>query len=490
MNKKMKLLALLSMSVLLSAGASTVVLAAGWTEESGSWAYYNKDGSAVTNDWKKSGNDWYWLDGDGLMALDQLVEDDGEFYYVDSNGVMCTNQWVSIKNKDADIERGPEQWWYYFKGDGRAFRNVDGGKVASKTIDGKQYAFASDGKMLYGWIEEDDASLMTDDDEAWKTGDYYFGDENDGAMAVGWRQFSVTDDDAENDKWINPAFTGDKDQTRWFYFIQYGKKAAGSDEGGEIIVKEKTINGLKYAFDAYGRMLEDWSFDFHKIASPSVPEPIGGPNGEYWYDPEQSSAWTYYRSGDDGKKVTKGWIKAVPPEYLNPDGYDDEEEGWYYSDANGHIYAGEIRTINKRKYAFDDTGKMISGLHFLRLDSDKKTILQDIEADNEYLPFDTEEGFDQNSGVLACEGGDFFYFGSEDEGFMTTGYRNIDIDGDSYRFNFRKSDGSGFTGEENRRLYNHGKLMQADKYRKYQLVSNAEKPEGIDQYSTFVGYWK
>ena len=80
MKKQTKLVAVLSTASLLAIGASMTSFAAtGWTEEDGTWVYYEGDGDRATNEWKKSGNSWYYLDDNGEMAVDQLIEDDDDY---------------------------------------------------------------------------------------------------------------------------------------------------------------------------------------------------------------------------------------------------------------------------------------------------------------------------------------------------------------------------------------------------------------------------
>ena len=230
MKKQTKLVAVLSTAALLAIGASMTSFAAtGWAEEDGTWVYYNRDGERATDSWKKSGNNWYYLDSDGEMAIDQLIEDGDNYYYVDINGVMASNQWVAIENEDAGEDDEPEHYWYYFQANGKALTNGDNDKVSLKTINGKKYAFDDEGKMLYGWVDEDNAERVDNvDGDGFKDGDYYFGSKDDGAMTTGWLQLDITYDEAtENSyKYVAAAFNDNKDQTRWFYFKSNGKKVA------------------------------------------------------------------------------------------------------------------------------------------------------------------------------------------------------------------------------------------------------------------------
>ena len=98
---------------------------------------------------------------------------------------MVTNRWVAVDNEDAGDEDEPDQYWYYFQSNGKAYKGSDNNSTTKfKTINGKKYAFDEEGKMLYGWVQ--DGERQTGDDD-WTDAEYYLGDENDGAMSTGWR---------------------------------------------------------------------------------------------------------------------------------------------------------------------------------------------------------------------------------------------------------------------------------------------------------------
>ena len=180
MRKQTKLVAVLSASALLAMGASLTAFAAtGWTQEDGTWYYYDRDGERVTDEWRKSGDYWFYLGDDGEMVTDQLIEDDDDYYYVNADGAMISNAWVAIENEDAGDEDEPDQYWYYFQSNGKAYTGSDSSTTTKfKTINGKKYAFDEEGRMLYGWVK--DGERQTGDDD-WTDAEYYLGDENDGA---------------------------------------------------------------------------------------------------------------------------------------------------------------------------------------------------------------------------------------------------------------------------------------------------------------------
>ncbi len=470
MKKQTKLVAVLSTAALLAIGASMTSFAAtGWAEEDGTWVYYDRNGDKVTDKWAKSGNNWYYLDGNGEMAVDQLIEDGDNYYYVDVNGVMAANQWVAIDNEDAGQDDEPEHYWYYFQANGKALKQGDSSSVSLKTVNGKKYAFDDEGKMLYGWVAADSAERIDNTDgDAFKEGDYYFGGEDDGAMTTGWLLMDITYDEATNDYEIAPAFNEDEDQSRWFYFKSNGKKVASSDSDE---TKDKTINGKKYTFDQYGAMVAEWSLDKEKastsVATVSDVEKKG-------ISAKYSQSWRYFNSVEDGSRVSKGWFKVVPAEYLNESKYNDDEDAWYYADGSGNLYAGEFKTIKGKKYAFRNDGRMVSGLKFIRKDADGLTVKAD---DDDVYNFDTEDDFIENAaGYYAENGFDCYYFGGGEDGAMKTNKTSITIDGDSFNFYFEKSGsnkGAGVYGEKDDKFYLAGMLLKAGSDEKYQVVKES-----------------
>jgi len=488
MRKQTKLVAVLSTAALLAIGASMTSFAAtGWAEEDGTWVYYNRDGERATDQWKKSGNNWYWLDSDGEMAIDQLIEDGDNYYYVDINGVMAANQWVAIDNEDAGQDDEPDHYWYYFQANGKALTQGDNDKVSLKTVNGKKYAFDDEGRMLFGWVDEDSAERVDDTDgDGFKEGTYYFGGEDDGAMTVGWLQLDVTYDEATNDdyKYTAPVFNDDEDQTRWFYFKSNGKKIYAED--GDR-TKDKTINGKKYAFDEYGAMVAEWSLDEEdlpgkslasysdavdsgdiKAGTASASSIITGKA----FNAKYSEAWKYFNNVEDGARVSKGWFKVVPAEYLNDEKYNDDEDYWYYADGSGNLYAGEFKTIKGKKYAFRNDGRMIDGLKFIYEDKDAQSLTVWADDDDPYR-FDSEDDFDDNAPLYEAAGYHCYYFGGSDDGAMRTNKSTVEIDGENFNFYFEKSGGkkgAGLTGEKDDKFYQSGKLLKADSDDKYSVV--------------------
>jgi glucan-binding YG repeat protein len=468
MRKQTKLVAVLSTAALLALGASMSSFAAtGWQEENGTWVYYDKSGDKETEKWEKSGDNWFYLNEDGEMSTDVIVEYDDNYYYVDDNGSMVTNKWVSVTNEDYDGDNAdePANYWYYFGSNGKAYKTSATSTSATfKTINGKKYIFDDEGKMLYGWINKEGERETTEEDR-WQNGDYYCGDENDGAQSVGWVSIDIVDNDYESSLkgGSSKNVFDDENQTRWFYFKSNGKKLSG--ENG------KTINGKKYSFDKYGRMNAEWvNWD----ATPSLASQSDDNTAAAIAS--NSHGFRYYGSPEDGARVTKGWFQVVPDSYLNDGDYDDDSTNWYYSDKDGRLTANELKTINGKKYLFDQYGAMQDGLRAVIFESGSTSKVADIKKSDKIdgNHFDTEDEFKAHmSDIYTDLNYRLYYFGSGDDGAMKTGKQTVSIDGTNFSFLFNKSGstkGQGKFGIDSDKYYLGGMLMQADKDDKYSVV--------------------
>ena len=158
--------------------------------------------------------------------------------------------------------------------------------------------------------------------------------------------------------------------------------------------------------------------------------------------------------------MSVGWFKTVPGEETDPEGYSDGDERWYYAEKDGDVVKSRIKKINGYYYAFDEYGKMLEGLYKLEV-SDKDILsYTEIESEND-LP---EDGDIE----------EVYYFGGNSKaGAMKTGMTTLDIDGERYTYNFRKSGderGQGYHGIEDGVIYEKGKRLEADKDEKLKKV--------------------
>ena len=463
MRKQTKVVAVASAAALLAIGASMTSFAAtGWVEEDGQWYFYDKDGNRVEDEWKKSGDNWYWLDSEegGAMAVDKLVEDDDDTYYVDGNGVMVTNTWVKVVNEDQDDDDDPAEYhYYYMQSNGKTYKG-NGTSVSKKTIDGKRYAFDEDGVMLYGWVTE--TGTMANGEDEWSGSDvkYYFGGWEDGSMKTGWQKITVHDN--EDGK--------DDDYDYWFNFKSNGERRF--NDKADATWKS---NSRYYHFDERGVMVYQW---FETATTNSA----------------SASNWAYFSSPEDGARVTKGWFKVVAPtednSFLESDATfatkdsNDESERWYYSDSKDDgLVVGEIKKIKGKYYGFwpDDGvkgGRMLIGLCALQMneaDGSKidKVVMADMDND------DLDDFMDNVDAGLYDDSNVYLYYFGDDadaDGSMKTGSVSVNLDGDSYQFQFKKtgaadSRGRGVTGiDDGKYIYKYGQKIKADSDDKYVLV--------------------
>ena len=463
MRKQTKIAAVVSAAALLAIGASMTSFAAtGWQEEDGTWVYYNRAGEKVANSWEYSGDNRFYLDDAGNMATDSLIEDNDDYYYVDANGAMVRNRWVAIDNESAGEDNQPDVWWYYFQANGKAYKNSHAsGTIFKRVINGKTYCFDEDGKMQYGWVKKDDG--VTDyDDNAYQEAEYYFGDENDGAMSIGWREIALSDVADAEDEQPGDSYW-DSDQVRWFYFKASGAKQTSSTN--------KTINGRKYGFDQYGRMIADWHNNSLGAATYQNASRRGSSNNATaTATAAYAKDFMYFSSPEDGARFTKGWFKVVPGYYLNYADYDNGTDRWYYADGNGNLYAGQIKTIKGKKYAFDLKGGMIYGLALLRTDGN--TIYEYADDENKY---DSQDKFMETARNMSSDWAFYYFSDNEDkDGSMKTGTQKISLDGESFSFNFRKGGtkkGQGVTGLSEKKYYLGGMLLTADADNKIEVVN-------------------
>ena len=129
-------------------------------------------------------------------------------------------------------------------------------------------------------------------------------------------------------------------------------------------------------------------------------------NGEMAVDQLIEDGDNYYYVDVNGVMAANQWV-AIDNEDAGDD--NEPEHYWYYFQANGKALKNgdnnkvALKTVNGKKYAFDDEGKMLYGW----VKSDDASRIDDTDGD-------------------AFKDGDY-YFGGEDDGAMTTGWVLMDI---------------------------------------------------------------
>lgn len=392
-----KLSALLATTMLVTS-VPTVTFAAdkGWVQKGNDWYYQDSKGNNVTEAWRDNDSKTYkyYLGEDGKMVRNSLFDIDDKWYYVNGDGVMSVNMWRLLNSDYDDDER-----WYYFGDNGRAQAS------GWKTINGKRYHF-TDHTMDYGFLTEE-GEMIEDSDSAWKEAVYYVGDNN-----VGWR--------FEN-QWVlvDEYDTSEYDQKElWLYFGPNGKKVTN---------KIQTINNVRYAFDENGAMVYEW----HGTATPS------------------DAAYKYYNN-ETGAQQSKGWFKAVPSEEQDAEAHEADEERTFYAGKSGVTYKNGVKTIDGKKYIFDQYGILRTGLMLV---NENRQIVEVIEEDFDELPSAESLHGLRSRGDLIL---------TDKNGVIKTGKVTVELDGVKTTMNFNKN-GVAKHGVDNNYLYDNGVLIKVDR---------------------------
>ena len=460
MRRSVKVAALASAATLLAIGASMTSFAAarGWTQEDGEWVWLDSDGERVTEEFKLSGSKYYWLNEDGVLGSDELVEYKENYYYVDETGAMVTNQWKEVENEDDD--EFEDTVWYYFQSSGKAY------KSGKKSINGTSYIFNEDGKMLFGWIKASDTTPITytmaskeDDTDEWKTAQFYAGEANDGAVVTSaWRQIRVNDDSP-----AQSAFdAGENDY--WFYFgsngRKYGYKDNPTEKEQEKGYQEKTVNGKKYAFSIVdGHMFSEWTMEEATTGA--------------------TNSVKYYSSPENGARMTKGWFKVVPSYAIDDADYKDgnNDEHWFYAKNDGTLENGGIKTVNGKKYLFNDDGELLSGLRFVVYENGEYSTSESMDSEEELDDY-TKLGELTNVAKTAVDNEKdktgMYYFATpiDTDAAMKTGSCTVTVDGDSYAFKFETAGttkGKGVNGLDGNNYYVNGRKLKANSDQKFEI---------------------
>ena len=355
------------------------------------------------------------------MLTNQLVEDGNNYYYVDANGAMVRNTWVAIA-ADEDEDEDVDYRWYYFGSSGKAYTDSLG-----KTINGKKYGFDEEGKMLFGFVDENGAMLNNDDDAVLNC-TYYFGTNDDGARHSGWLRYEDGFDTIDYDELDYAYF--------WFNFASNGKKRTSNNT-----TNPKKISGHSYYFDENGVMITEWA-------------------GSTW-----STTSKYYNADlENGSLQKNAWVWTAPNEDW---GLEDEDDHWFRTDNKGQIITDKTKKINSKWYVFDEYGIMQYGL--VELTESK------VNADDCKIEAVIDEDNTDSTDIYYKHSGNIYYFSDNEEsdGSMKTGSSiKISLADDDFTFGFDKSTGRAYNGVENNKVYFHGIRQEAtdDKYAEVTVV--------------------
>lgn len=384
-----------------------------WIEFEDRWFYYGADGKAA-NDFLKIGSIWYFFDTDGEWLKDRMVWSDSyQAYYVlsedgRSHKGITKAGWNDVYGN-----------WYYAIAEGSDIVPL---RHTMRQIDGKWYAFDWEYKMvcdgasddsIYDPFAEEDYFVVANKEghliqNGWyqdAEGEWYCAQNyracRSGIHTIGGQEFYFYYDgtlavnagvswyDADLGDWIYSRTDSDGKIMKngwyqadgiWYYAKNYEiyedgvYKIDGSyyafDRSGELYTDVGTIhvdgswyyvsgsNGLlaanKWRFD---KLEDEWFYYGADAKAANGVQTVNGAVYCFYSDGQMKtncvsgSSMGVYVFGEDGvgKKVN-GWFHSP---------YEDDKDEWMYADGN-YLARDEVLTINGVKFAFDDSGYMVT----------------------------------------------------------------------------------------------------------------------------------
>ena len=280
-------------------------MAIGWQRIDGAYYFFNGKGQMQANKWlhlvderEKIEGNWYYLNSNGKMQEAGWFKQDGFWYYITSSGARSYNELLEIDGQQ-----------YLFDKDGKMLTGL-------QVYNGKKLFFTSSGslqtegkalswqKIASNWYYYDENGLRTVGKKAIKGTTYYF--DKEGIMQTGWVLVDGNWNYFANSGAMQTGWVKDKDI--WFYL----------DKDGNMLTGNQEINGSRYYFKASGAMQTGWQW--------------------------QDKGWQYYTSSGPMKT---GWLKFG--------------ESWYYLDSETGIMAVGSQEINGKNYFFKSSGQMQVG---------------------------------------------------------------------------------------------------------------------------------
>lgn len=366
------------------------------TEQSEGWYYYGTDGVLCTGVTKVDGK-IYCFSSNGSIRKNVIGSDGTYVYYFGDDGTAedktdAKEGWILIKGKYCYVQNGEllkNQWLelsgkkYYLKEDGEM---ANGGGCY---IENQMYYFKEDGSLRTGWVlNSTNGWAYYDKDGSMKTGFfevdgklYYAGWYYDGTISI-LRDFYVdgvlyhADADGVCTKVTQNGWTKDgrylengkvvtgwkQISGKWYYF--------NPETGIKLAYKntfyEKEIDGKVYCFDKDGVMQTGWIREENRgkvvwkyaKADGSLMKTEWLQTGNTWYYFVNSKMVTgmVNINGVNHLFNTSGVWKGEVSKQTN--GWKQVGSDWCYLE-NGKLVKSDIKTIQNKKYVFDENGKML-----------------------------------------------------------------------------------------------------------------------------------
>ena len=194
-------------------------------------------------------------------------------------------------------------------------------------------------------------------------------------------------------------------------------------------------------------------------------------DGEMAIDTLIEDGDNYYYVDINGVMASNQWV-AIENEDAGED--DEPDNYWYYFQANGKALKNSgdnvsLKTINGKKYAFDDEGKMLYG----------------------WVASDNAERIDNTDGDAFKDG--VYYFGGADDGAMTVGWLQMDITYEEATNDEYKYVAPVFTDDEDQSRWfyfkSNGKKIYADNGEETKEKTINGKKYAFDQNGAMVAEW-
>lgn len=289
------------------------VMKTGWIEYyDEQWAYAKSNGEVVENTWYQIGSNWYYSEDNTMVKGIVLIGK--EYHLFNSNGVWIKqllageNGWINAAGT------------YYYLENGKLITDE------MKIINGKMYAFWSDGSMVkdtmyYDYYFDESGAAVKNQWKRWADNTWYYFDEN-GHSVEGWKKL--------NNVWyyFDDGCMVTEDTIIDNTLYQFNKNGASNGQGISLKTGWNLIGGRYYYF-SNGSLAKGWK-DI---------------NGKTYYFSDSGKMFYGQMLHEDGKyywfnangSLAKGW----------------SNNGDYYAEANGELVQG-LYTIAGKQYCFEN----------------------------------------------------------------------------------------------------------------------------------------
>ena len=367
------------------------------------WYYYTANGEKLTG-WQNVDGVILYFDKDGRQAKDKIVQIDGKTYYFDkNNGRMVINQWATV-NVGEIRPASHDYRSYYLGNDGAAvtgWQDIDGkhlyftdtGLYAHNgiySINGKNYLFDSKGQLVkdaYGVVDNPGARVRLK---------YTYRTNADGEVLTGKQIIDGTEYVFASDGRVVDGVIGYDGKLYLVKESKIEKNYFGAFFSKDPVLGGTSFSGI-YGTDENGVLLEgiqrgsDGQLHYFQPEVKSVYKPtwkeIDGKRYRLTksYQTERyAGMYTAIILADTTLKVDDKTYtidnEGVVTEFTAKNQFvRDDFWNWYYYDADGKLLTGR-QTIDGVQLYFDKNGKQAKGT------------LIDIDGDTYY--------FDKDSGAM------------------------------------------------------------------------------------------